>query len=68
MMLEITKFYLNTPMVRYKYVRNKIEDILEEIIVEYKLHDKYQVTAMFMSRSRKGCMVCHRQEYSCRNY
>jgi hypothetical protein len=63
MMLEITKFYLNTPMVRYKYVRNKIEDILEEIIVEYKLHDKYQVTAMFMLRSRNGCMVCNRREY-----
>jgi hypothetical protein len=40
MMLDVKNFYLNMLMVRYKYVRIKIEDIPEEIIVEYKLHDK----------------------------
>ncbi len=40
MTLDVKNFYLNTPMVRYKYVCIKIEDIPEEIIVEYKLRDK----------------------------
>jgi hypothetical protein len=40
MTLDVENFYLNTLMVRYKYVCIKIEDIPEEIIVEYKLRDK----------------------------
>jgi hypothetical protein len=40
MTLDVKNFNLNMPMVRYKYVRIKIKDIPEEIIVEYKLHDK----------------------------
>jgi hypothetical protein len=40
MTLYTKNFYLNTPILRYKYVRIKIEDILEEIIVEYKLRGK----------------------------
>ena len=40
MTLDVKNFYLNTPMVRYEYVRIKIDDIPDEIIVEYKLRDK----------------------------
>jgi hypothetical protein len=40
MTLDIKNFYLNTPMERFEYVRIKIDDIPEEIIVEYKLKDK----------------------------
>ena len=39
-MLDIKDFYLNTPMKRYEYMRIKITDIPEEIILEYALHDK----------------------------
>jgi len=35
MTLDISNFYLNTPMVRYEYVRIKIDDIPDEIIEEY---------------------------------
>jgi len=35
MTLEVKNFYLNTPMERYKYVRIKLDNIPEEIIVEY---------------------------------
>ena len=40
MTLDVKNFYLNTPMVRYEYVRIKIDDIPEEIIVEYNLREK----------------------------
>jgi hypothetical protein len=40
MTLDIKNFYLNTPVVRYKYIRIKIDDIPDEIIVEYNLCDK----------------------------
>ena len=34
---EISSFYLNTPMDRYKYMKLTFDIILQEIIVEYKL-------------------------------
>jgi hypothetical protein len=40
MTLDAKNFYLNMPMVRYKYVRIKIDDIPDEIIVEYNLRAK----------------------------
>ena len=40
MTLDVKNFYLNTPMVRYEYVCIKIDDIPEEIIVEYNLREK----------------------------
>jgi hypothetical protein len=40
MSLDVKNFYLNTPMVRYEYVRIKIDDILNKIIAEYNLCNK----------------------------
>jgi hypothetical protein len=39
-MLDVKDFYLNTPMKRYEYMCINITDIPEEIIEEYKLHQK----------------------------
>jgi hypothetical protein len=39
MMMDIPNFYLITPLKRPKYVKIKLSDIPEEIIVKYKLHD-----------------------------
>ena len=39
MMIDLKDFYLNTPMERPEYMRLKLSDILEEIIVQYKLRD-----------------------------
>ncbi len=36
-MLDVKNFYLNTPMARYEYMRLKLTDIPEEIIIEYNL-------------------------------
>jgi hypothetical protein len=40
MTLAIINFYLNTPMLRYEYMHIQINDIPEEIIVEYGLREK----------------------------
>jgi hypothetical protein len=39
MTMDIANFYLMTPRKRPKYVKIKLSDIPEEIIVEYKLHN-----------------------------
>ncbi len=40
MTMDISKFYLNSPLACPEYIQIKISDILEEIINEYNLHDK----------------------------
>ena len=40
MSVDIKKFYLNTPMARYEYMRLKIAELPQDFIDEYKLHDK----------------------------
>ena len=40
MTINIKDFYLHTPMLRYKYMRLKSEDLPEDFIEEYKLRDK----------------------------
>ncbi len=39
MMIDLSNFYLKTPMARWEYMRLKITDIPEEIIKQYKLRD-----------------------------
>jgi hypothetical protein len=39
MMIDLSNFYLKTPMVRREYMRLKITDIPKEIIKQYKLRD-----------------------------
>ena len=54
MTLDVKNFYLNTPMGRYEYVRIKIDDIPEEIIVEYKLKDKVTSDGYVYIEIQKG--------------
>ena len=53
-MLDIKDFYLNTPMARYEYMRLKLTDIPEEIIVEYKLRDIATPDGYVYIEVRKG--------------
>ena len=62
MTLDIKNFYLNTPMTRYKYVRLKLDDVPDEIIQEYNLHKKRRMDSSTW-KSKKECMVSHKQEY-----
>ena len=54
MTLDVKNFYLNTPMERYEYVRIKIDDIPQEIIVEYNLRDKVTPDGYVYVEVRKG--------------
>ena len=40
MMMDVSNIYRMTPLHRPKYIRMKINDILEEVIEEYQLTDK----------------------------
>eukprot|EP00956_Cyclotella_meneghiniana_P036650 scaffold128493_cov64-Cyclotella_meneghiniana.AAC.1 len=40
MTMDLSNFYLMTPLKRPEYIRMKMSDIPEEIILEYKLRDK----------------------------
>jgi hypothetical protein len=37
--MDIKNFYLNTPMVRYEYMRLKLADMPADVIEHYKLLD-----------------------------
>ncbi len=54
MTLEVKNFYLNMPMVRYEYVRIKIDDIPDKIIVEYNLRDKVSNNGHIYVEIQKG--------------
>ena len=38
--IDISNFYLNTPLPRYEYLKLKLADIPQEVIDEYKLMEK----------------------------
>ena len=38
MTINISNFYLNTPITHYKYVKMRLTDIPDEVVQEYKLH------------------------------
>ena len=40
MAIDISDFYLNTPLTRFEYVKLKMSKIPDEIKAEHKLHDK----------------------------
>ena len=54
MTLDVKNFYLNTPMKRFEYVRLKIEDIPDEVIVEYGLAHKGTADGYIYIEIRKG--------------
>jgi hypothetical protein len=54
MTLDVKNFYLKRPMVRYEYVCIRINDIPEEIIVEYNLHKKVTKDGYVYVKIQKG--------------
>jgi hypothetical protein len=54
MMIDLKDFYLNTPMKRPEYMRLKLNDIPEEIIVQYKLRDIATPEGYVYSEITKG--------------
>ena len=54
MTLDISDFYLMTPLLRPEYIRIKLSDLPEEIIQQYKLNDKANKNGMVFVKITKG--------------
>jgi len=54
MMLDISNFYLMTPLKRPEYIQMKINDLPKEIINEYKLQEKVNRQGMVCIEVTKG--------------
>ena len=49
MTIDISDFYLNTPLTRWEYVKLNLRDIPDEIVSEYNLKEK-EVNGLSMSK------------------
>ena len=54
MSIDVSNFYLNTPMLRYEYMKLKLANLPEESIQEYKLHDIATSDGSVYVEVRKG--------------
>ncbi len=54
MTMDISNFYLMTPLKRPEYIRVKINDLPTEIINEYKLHNKVTNKGFVYIKVTKG--------------
>ena len=54
MTMDISNFYLMTPLSRPEYIRIKLSDIPEEIIREYNLRDKATKDGSIYTKANKG--------------
>ena len=54
MTIDISNFYLMTPLKRPEYIRVKIDDLPKEIINEYKLREKVNKVGMVYIEVTKG--------------
>jgi hypothetical protein len=54
MTIDIKNFYLNTPMLRYEYMRLKLSDLPEDVIDFYGLRDKVTQDGYVYVEVRKG--------------
>ena len=54
MTMDISNFYLNTPLTRPEYIKIKLEDIPDEVINEYKLRDKVDSNGYVHIEATKG--------------
>ena len=62
MTIDIKDFYLNTPMKRPEFMRLKLSDIPDNIIMLYKLHDKAHNGYVFLCEYKRACMGYRKPE------
>jgi hypothetical protein len=63
MTMDISNFYLMTPLHRPEFIHVKLSDIPNEVIEEYKLREKATKTAASTSKPSKDCMAYRNQDY-----
>ena len=54
MTIDISNFYLNTPMDRYEYMRIKLDMFPEDVIEEYNLRDRVEPNGYVYIEVRKS--------------
>ena len=54
MTVDISNFYLNTPMSRYDYIRMKLEMFPDDVIAEYNLREKVEPDGYVYIEVHKG--------------
>ena len=54
MTIDISNFYLNTPMDRYEYMRMKLDMFPEDVIEAYNLRDKVESDGFVYIEVQKG--------------
>ena len=54
MTIDISNFYINTPMNRYEYMRMKLDMFPDDVIEEYNLRDKVETNGYVYIKVRKG--------------
>ena len=54
MTMDISNFYLNTPLPRPEFIRINIKDIPEEVIIEYELKKKASPNGSIYIRAQRG--------------
>ena len=54
MTIDISNFYLNTPMDRYEYMRMKLDMFPENVIEEYNLRDRVEPNGYVYIEVRTG--------------
>jgi hypothetical protein len=59
MIIDLSNFYLKTPMTQQEYMQLKITDIPEEIIEQYKLKDIETSDGFIYCEIKKECTAYH---------
>jgi hypothetical protein len=54
MTMDISNFYLMTPLYRAEFIRIKLSDIPDEVIREYKLREKATKNGSIYIRAKHG--------------
>ena len=54
MTIDISNFYLMTPLDRYKYIKMKIENFPEDVIAHYNLREKVTPDGYVYVECRRG--------------
>ena len=67
MTIDISNFYLNTPMDRYEYMRMKSDMFPEDVIQEYNLRDKVEPNGYVYIEFVRVCTGYPKRDYSHRN-
>ena len=60
MTMDISNFYLMTPLKQPEFIRKKMSDIPEEIIKEYGLHKKVTKDGSIFIKAKRGMYGCPR--------